>query len=236
MNEETLFEEALSRSPEERAAFPGTGLRRPAGTPCGRRGAAGGARKVGQHPRQAAGTRPRIPDPARPGIRATGDHTSGPDDASPAATKTADYGPTSEPGSRHRGPVYAARKDRRRRHGRGLGRQADRAGQTQGRAQADQGRHGLQGRAAALRAGAAGPGHDGSSQHRPRARRRPDADRPAVLRHGAGQRPAADQVLRRSQADAPKSAWSSSCRSARRSSTPIRRASSTATSSRPTSW
>ena len=62
------------------------------------------------------------------------------------------------------------------------------------------------------------------------------ADRPAVLRHGAGQRPAADPVLRRGQAGASGSAWSSSCRSARRCSTPIRRASSTATSSRPTSW
>ena len=79
---------------------------------------------------------------------------------------------------RHRRPLHARRKDRRRRHGRGLGRQADRAGQTQGRAQADQDRHGFQGRAAALRAGAAGAGDDGSSQHRPGARRRPDA-RPA---------------------------------------------------------
>ena len=36
--------------------------------------------------------------------------------------------------------------------------------------------------------------------------------------------------------DAARSGWSCSCRSARRSSTPTRRASSTATSSRPTSW
>ncbi len=37
-------------------------------------------------------------------------------------------------------------------------------------------------------------------------------------------------------ADAPRSGWSCSCRSARRSSTPTRRGSSTATSSPPTSW
>ena len=44
------------------------------------------------------------------------------------------------------------------------------------------------------------------------------------------------QVLRRQPPDAARSGWSCSCRSARRSSTPTRRASSTATSSRPTSW
>ena len=43
-------------------------------------------------------------------------------------------------------------------------------------------------------------------EHRPRARRRAHARRPAVLRDGAGQRPAAHQVLRRGQADAPRAA------------------------------
>ena len=91
---------------------------------------------------------------------------------------TTDYHPPMAARRGHRRPVHAAREDRRRRHGRGLGRQADRAGQAQGGAQAHQGGHGLEGRAAALRAGAAGPGHDGPPQHRPRARRRHDA-RPA---------------------------------------------------------
>ena len=61
-------------------------------------------------------------------------------------------------------------------------------------------------------------------------------DRPAVLRHGAGQGRADHQVLRRAPADARASGWSCSSRSARRSSTPTRRGSSTATSSRRTCW
>ena len=44
------------------------------------------------------------------------------------------------------------------------------------------------------------------------------------------------ELLRRAPADARASGWSCSCRSARRCSTPTRRGSSTATSSRPTSW
>ena len=60
--------------------------------------------------------------------------------------------------------------------------------------------------------------------------------RPALLRHGAGQGRADHAVLRRAPPDAPRSGWNCSSRSARRSSTPTRRASSTATSSRPTSW
>ena len=61
-------------------------------------------------------------------------------------------------------------------------------------------------------------------------------ERPAVLRHGAGQGRADHPVLRRAAADAPRSGWSCSCRSARRCSTRTRRASSTATSSPPTCW
>ena len=60
--------------------------------------------------------------------------------------------------------------------------------------------------------------------------------RPALLRHGAGQGRPDHRVLRRQPADARASGWSCSSRSARRSSTPTRRGSSTATSSRPTSW
>ena len=54
-------------------------------------------------------------------------------------------------------------------------------------------------------------------------------DRPAVLRDGAGQRSAAQQVLRRVEAHDQASGWNSSCRSARRCSTRTRRASCTAT-------
>ncbi len=60
-------------------------------------------------------------------------------------------------------------------------------GQTQGGSQAHQKRYGFQSGADALRAGAAGAGPDGSSQHRPRPRWRPDAEPPPVLRHGTGE-------------------------------------------------
>ena len=60
--------------------------------------------------------------------------------------------------------------------------------------------------------------------------------RPAVLRHGTGPRRPDHRVLRRQQAHAARAARSCSSPSARRSSTRIRRASSTATSSRRTSW
>ena len=55
---------------------------------------------------------------------------------------------------------------------------------------------------------------------------------PPVLRDGTGQGHADHRVLRRATADRRASGWSCSSRSARRCSTPIRRASSTATSSR----
>ena len=60
--------------------------------------------------------------------------------------------------------------------------------------------------------------------------------RPALLRHGAGQGRADHRVLRPQQAHAAAAARSCSSRSAGRSSTRTRRGSSTATSSRRTSW
>ena len=87
---------------------------------------------------------------------------------------------------RHRRPVHAGRGDRRGRHGLGLSGQPDRTGQAAGRAQADQDRHGLAGRAGPVRRRAAGPGADGPPEHRPHLRRRRHPGRPAVLRHGAG--------------------------------------------------
>ena len=60
--------------------------------------------------------------------------------------------------------------------------------------------------------------------------------RPALLRDGAGQRRPDHRVLRRRPGSRRGSGWSCSSRSARRSSTPTRRGSSTATSSRRTSW
>ena len=92
------------------------------------------------------------------------------------------------------------------------------------------------GRPGPVRGRAAGPGADGPPEHRQGARRRHDRRRPAVLRHGAGQGRPDHRVLRRRPAEHPPSGWSCSSRSARRCSTPTRRGSSTATSSRRTSW
>ena len=73
------------------------------------------------------------------------------------------------PGGR---PLQAARSDRRRGHGHGLGGRADAAGAPQGGPEAHQGRHGLEVRPGALRGRAAGAGPDGPPQHRQGARRR----------------------------------------------------------------
>ena len=85
-----------------------------------------------------------------------------------------------------------------------------RAEQTQpvkrpGRAEADQGRHGLPRGPGPLRRRAAGAGADGPPQHRQGLRRRHHRGRPAVLRDGAGQRPARS----------PTTATTSGCRSRR---------------------
>ena len=87
-----------------------------------------------------------------------------------------------------------------------------------------------------LRGRAAGAGDDGSSQHRQGARRRHDRDRPALLRHGTGARHPHHRLLRPEQPAPPRNGSICSSRSARPSSTRTRRASSTATSSRRTSW
>ena len=86
-----------------------------------------------------------------------------------------------------------------------------------------------------VRGRAAGPGLDGPPEHRQGARCRHDRHRPALLRHGAGQGGPDHRLLRRRRLT-PASGSSCSSRSARRSSTPIRRGSSTATSSRRTCW
>ena len=141
---EMLFEEALSRPPEERAAFLGQAV---AGRPELRAAVEallaaherpGTSLDKSHDPIQTVGFRswPAHPD-------ATLDHTPEPERRRHPATGTADYRPTSGAGIVIAGPVHAPGEDRRRGHGRGLGRQADRAGQAQGRAQADQGRHGF---------------------------------------------------------------------------------------------
>src|SRR5262245_36805011 len=97
MNEETLFEAALARSPEERAGYLDQAC---AGRPELR---VAGAALLAAH--EKAGNivdRPPAqtvdPDPAEARPDATRDHTPGPDDAPLPDTKTADCQPMFEPG------------------------------------------------------------------------------------------------------------------------------------------
>ena len=180
MTEETLFHEALARPPEERAAFLDAGLRRAAGTPGGRRGAAGGPRDVGQHPRPARRHRPdrgfrararpittprattrRSPPTrrSRPPRPPTTARCPSPASSSPAATRCIE-----KIGEGGMGEVWVAKQTEPVK--RKVALKLIKAGMDS------------QGGAAALRAGAAGAGADGPSQHRQGARRRPDA-RPA---------------------------------------------------------
>src|SRR5262249_39872745 len=98
MNEETLFEEALSRSPEERAGFLEQAC---AGRPELRAAVAAllAAHAKAGHilDRPPAQTADSGPGPARDD--ATAHPTPEPDDAAPTATRTADYRPTAQPGA-----------------------------------------------------------------------------------------------------------------------------------------
>ena len=87
-----------------------------------------------------------------------------------------------------------------------------------------------------FRGGAASPGDDGPSEHRQGARCGDHRHRSAVLRDGTGERCSHYRVLRSASANARTSGWSCSYRSAKRCSTPIRKGSSIATSSRRMCW
>ena len=107
----------------------------------------------------------------------------------------------------------------------------------QGRGQAHQGGMDSQGGAGPVRGRAAGAGPDGPPEHRQGARRRHDRRRPAVLRHGTGQGRADHRsICDHARLRVRGSGSNCSSPSARRSSTPTRRGSSTATSSRRTCW
>ena len=99
----------------------------------------------------------------------------------------------------------------------------------QGRAEADQARHGLARGARPLRARAARTGADGPPRRGPRARRRRDARGPALLRDGVRAGPADHRLLRPAAARLSRGASGCSSRSARRCSTRISRGSSIAT-------
>ena len=133
-------------------------------------------------------------------------------------------------------PLQAAAANRRRRHGRRLHGRADRADRATRRAENHQARHGHSAGDRPLRGRATSPGDDGPSEHRQSVRRGHDRHRPALLRDGTGQGHSDHGVLRRAPARSPANVWSCSSQSARRSSTLTRKASSIATSSRPTCW
>ena len=80
-----------------------------------------------------------------------------------------------------------------------------------------------------LRGRAAGPGPDGSPEHRPGARCRRHRLRPPLLRHGAGRGHPDHRLLRPRSGSPSASGWSCSSRSATPCSTPTRRGSSIAT-------
>ena len=132
MNEETLFHEALARPPDERPAFLEQAWRvGQTSVPQSKRLAVHQAR---QRARQAArrSRSDRRFRAAACGTGARGETPRNPRSAAPGRGRTTDY-PAGRFRHCHRGPLHAAREDRRGRHGRGLGRQADRTGEMQGR-------------------------------------------------------------------------------------------------------
>ena len=192
MNEETIFQEALSRSPEERAAFLEQAC---AGRPDLRSAVeallaahAKPGNVLDKPPVDPGQTVDSEPDAANRG--ATGEYTPQPDEATPQSD-TADYQPQVESGM-----VIAGRYTLVQKIGEGGMGEVWVAKQTEPvkrKVALKLIKTGMDSKAvlAAVRAGAAGAGDDGSSQHRPRLRRRHDAEGPAVLRDGVGQRFAA---------------------------------------------
>ena len=176
MNEETLFQEALSRLPRNvplswnRPAQGGPNSGRPS-RPSWR------PTKVGQHPRQApaADRRRRTrPEPASSHPRDRRREHRRP---ATAVTDT-DYRPTAAPASSSRAATRSPEKIGE--GGMGEVWVAKQTEPVKRKVALKLIKTGMdsEGGAAALRAGAAGPGDDGPSQHRQGARRRPDA-RPA---------------------------------------------------------
>ena len=132
--------------------------------------------------------------------------------------------------------VQAAPEDRRRGHGRRLHGRAGGTRPTPGRAQDHQAGHGFGTGHRPVRGRTPGPGPDGSPEHRPRPRRGDDRRRPPFLRDGAGARECRSPSTATATSSPRRSGSNCSSPFARRSSMRIRRGSSTATSSRRTSW
>ena len=206
----SIFGRALEiESPAERCRLPGRGLRGGPGAP---RGGRGPARCAWRAP--AASMKP----------------------AGAAGSVTIAHAPIARRARHEDRPVQAAPADRRGRHGRRLHGRAGAARPPQGRAQDHQAGDGQHAGRRPVRSRAPGPGHDGPHQHRPGLRRRHDRDRPALLRHGAGPRRADHRVLRRQPAHAPRAPRAVRPGLPGDPARRTRRGSSTATSSRRTSW
>ena len=209
MSEEEIFHQALARTrPRGARRLPGAGLRR-------RRGAAGLGRGA------AAGR--------RRGHRLPGAAAAGPGrDRRRAERRAPRHGDR---------PLQAAPGDRRGRHGHGLHGRADRS-RSGARSRSRSSRPGMDTRQVIARFEAERQAL--ALMDHPNIAKVLDAGatptRPALLRHGAGQGRPDHRLLRPEPPHARASGWSCSSRSARRCSTRTRRGSSTATSSRPTSW
>ena len=153
--------------------LPGRSLRRRCGVaPAGR-----GIAQLARAGRQLPGSRS-----AAPGARTGGSRRRLRPQRKPEATSrrpplpATRHGHRAAPSTKRPGTVIGPYKllaaDRRRRHGRRLHGRADAAGAAQGRPQGHQAGHGQPPGHRPLRGRAAGPGHDGPCQHRPRPRRR----------------------------------------------------------------
>ena len=204
-----LLRRRRAARPAERAAYLDRGLRRR------RRTCAAGSRRCSRPTTQAGS----FLEPAPAAADADGTRRRPPTDRRPTADRT------SAPGTVDRRPVQAARADRRGRHGRGLA-WPSRPSRSSGRSPSSSSRPGWTRRQVLARFEAERQAL--ALMDHPNIAKVLDAGttdaRPAVLRHGAGQGRADHRVLRRAPADARGSGWSCSCRSARRSSTPTRRA------------
>ena len=117
---------------------------------------------------------------------------------------------TERPGTQI-GPYKLVAGNRRRRHGHRLHGRPEGARPAQGGPEDHQAGDGYAGSDRAVCGRRAGPGDDGSPQHRQGVMMRAPRSRAAVLRDGIGQRRAPDPVLRRQQRYHRAAVWNCSC-------------------------
>ena len=228
--------------PRRARRLPGRGVRPRRRPPPARRGPAPGPRARGRFPgadpagRPVAGSRGgrRRSHPPRARGRA------GPPAPDPTRRRPRDHRPRATSGRRGARrpdrPLHAAASDRRGGHGRRLPGRAGRPDPPPRGPEGHQTRHGHRPNRRPVRGRAPGPGPDGPPEHRQGPRRRRHRGRSPLLRDGAGQGRADHRVLRRRPPDAPRAAGAVPARLPGDPARRTRRGSSTATSSRRTSW